>query len=75
MINDYAKMLSQANTVRADLERQLHNAEESVKRNAIRIVERDEKIATLEAEILAMREAKEEDDDDKRPDLYADNFR
>jgi hypothetical protein len=45
----------------------------------------EKKIATLEAEILAMREAKEEDDlnakeegirneDDERPDLYWDNF-
>jgi BMFP domain-containing protein YqiC len=61
-VNDYVAMLSQANTIRADLEervsyleRQLLNSRVSVKRNAIRIVERDEKIATLEAELAGLR--------------------
>jgi hypothetical protein len=55
MINDYAEMLSQANTVRATLEEKLSDARVSVR-------QRDERIAALEAELLALREAKEEDD-------------
>jgi hypothetical protein len=55
MINDYAEMLSQANALRATLEEKLSDARQSVR-------QKDERIATLEAELLALREAKEEDD-------------
>jgi hypothetical protein len=55
MINDYAEMLSQANALRAALEEKLSDARQSVR-------QRDERIAALEAELLALREAKEEDD-------------
>jgi hypothetical protein len=55
MINDYAQMLRQANALRAALEEKLANARESVRK-------RDERIAALEAELLALGEAKEEDD-------------
>jgi hypothetical protein len=52
---EYVQMLSQANALRATLEEKLANARESVKRNALRIIERDEQIAELKKELSALR--------------------
>jgi hypothetical protein len=49
-MNDYIKMLKTANENNAALEQELANSKESVKRNAVRVVERDEHIAELQEE-------------------------